>query len=166
MYPPTEDTDMRSRLIHSLAAALLLATPLAVQAQDAPPEPAAAPAKPFTAEESAHYMELGKQAIGYFFDGQADSLLAMMRPETQERVGGIDGVRQMMDQIGERAGMVLEVVDQKMTRREGRPQFWWEANFSEFDMEPLVFRYIFDEDGLIRGAGVGPKSQSRFDPEG
>ncbi len=155
---------MNRRLIPSLAAALLLATPMAVQAQDTP-EPVA-PAAPFTAEESAHYLELGKRAVGYFFDGQADSLFAMMRPETQESVGGIDGIRQMMDQIGERAGMVLEVVDQKMTRRQGNPQFWWEANFSEFTMEPLVFRYIFDENDMIRGAGVGPKSASRADPEG
>lgn len=156
---------MRIRLIHSLAAALVLATPLALQAQDAPPEPAAAPAKPFTAEESAHYMDLGKQAVGYFFDGQADSLLAMMNTESQERVGGVDGVRQMMDTIGERAGMILEVVDQKMTRRNGRPQFWYEAIFSEFEQEPLVFRYIFDEEGLIRGVGVTPKSAANADPE-
>jgi len=154
---------MQSRAILTLAAALAVAIPATVRAQDeAPPEPA----KPFTAEESAHFMELGKRATGYFFDGHADSLLAMIAPETRERLGGIEGIRQQMDVIAERAGMLLEVVDQKMTRREGAPQFWWEANFSEFTQEPLVFRWVFNDDGMIRGAGITPKSQARADPEG
>lgn len=153
---------MQSRSIVALAIALTMAVPAAARAQDEAPPPAA---KPFTAEESAHYMALGQRAIGYFFDGQADSLFAMMVPETQNGVGGIDGIRQMMDQIAERAGMMLEVVDEKMTRREGRPQFWWEANFSEFTQEPLVFRWVFTDDGMIRGAGVTPKSAARADPE-
>jgi hypothetical protein len=154
---------MQSRSNLALAAALILAVPAAARAQD---EAAPAPAKPFTAEETTRYMEVGKRATGYFFDGHADSLLALMTPETQEGVGGIDGIRQMMDQIAERAGMLLEVVDQKMTRREGRPQFWWEANFSEFTAEPLVMRWVFTEDGMIRGAGINPKSAARADPEG
>lgn len=151
---------MSIRLLAAIGAVAIATSPLA--AQEAVP----APAKPFTAEETSRYMALGKRATDHFISGHADSLLAMMSPEAQEGVGGLDGVRRMMDQIAERAGVVLNVVDQKMTRREGRPQFWWEAEFSEFTEQPLVIRWVFGEDDLITGAGINPKSAARADPEG
>lgn len=145
----------------AVAAAMLLLAPV-LHAQDATP----APAKPFTAEETARYMELGKRANRYFFEGLADSLVAMGDSAFAARVGGIDGVRQQVANIADRAGMPLTVVDQKLTRRNGTPQFWWEAEFSEFTDEPLVFRWLFNEAGQLTGAGMGPKSQARMDPEG
>ncbi|HET9064608.1 MAG TPA: hypothetical protein VFN22_02145 [Gemmatimonadales bacterium] len=142
-----------------LAAAALLLVP-AVHAQDAAPSRA----KPFTAEETTRYMELGRRANRYFFEGQADSLLAMGDSAFAARVGGIDGIRQQVANIGDRAGMPLTVLEQKMTRRNGAPQFWWEAEFSEFTAEPLVFRWLFNEQGQLVGAGMSPKSQARMDP--
>ena len=100
-----------------LAVALLSLTPV-LHAQDAAP----AAAKPFTAAETTRYMEIGQAATRYFFEGHADSLLAMGDSAFQARVGGVDGIRQQVDRLAERAGMVLNVLDQKMTRRNGTPQ--------------------------------------------
>lgn len=144
-----------------LAAALLLFAPVA-NAQDTAP----APAKPFTAEETARFMELGKKANRYFLEGRADSLLAMGDSAFTAKTGGVDGIGQQVANIAERAGMPLTVLEQKMTRREGTAQFWWEAEFSEFTAEPLVFRWLFNDAGQLVGAGMGPKSQARMDPEG
>lgn len=150
---------MSNRLLVALGAAMLAAAPLA--AQDTA---AAAPApRPFTAAEEAHYLELGKAATHYFFDGQADSLLAMMDSTTRDRVGGLEGIRQQMDLVAERGGVPLNVLAEKMTRRNGTPQFWYEAEFSTFTNEPLVFRWLFNEDDRLVGAGMGPKSAAPFD---
>jgi len=139
---------------------VLLLAPV-IHAQDAAP----VPAKPFTAQETARYMELGKKANRYFFEGQADSLLAMGDSAFASRVGGVDGIQQQITNIGDRAGMPLTVLEQKMTRRNGAPQFWWEAEFSEFTAEPLVFRWLFNEQGQLVGAGMrSPRSQARMDP--
>lgn len=143
----------------ALAAAVLMFAP-AIHAQDAAP----APAKPFTAEESSRYMALGKQATRYFFEGHADSLVAMGDSAFVARTGGVDGIRQQVATIADRAGMPLNVLEQKMTRRNGAPQFWWEAEFSEFVDEPLVFRWLFNDNGQLTGAGMGPKSAARMDP--
>jgi hypothetical protein len=147
--------------VATLAAALLLIAP-ALHAQDEAP----APAKPFTAAETARYTAIGQAATRYFFAGHADSLIAMGDSAFQARVGGVDGIRQQVDMIGERAGMVLNVLDQKMTRRNGTPQFWYEAEMSNFTDEPIVFRWLINEDGKLVGAGMGPKSMARSDPEG
>jgi hypothetical protein len=160
---------MFKRLIKATVICAAFALPATVHAQDAEAsttteEPT--PAEPFTKEEATKYMGLGDQAVGYFFDGYADSLATMFAPQALESVGGVEGIIGMMDTIGERAGMVIEVLDAKMTRRRGIPQYWWEADFSEFTDEPLVLRYVFNEEGQISGAGVGPKSGSPSDPEG
>lgn len=145
---------MSIRLMAALGAAVIAVSPLA--AQDAAPAPAA----PFSAEEEARYLALGKRATTYFFEGKADSLLAMADSVTGERLGGADGIRQMMDQIGERAGVPLNVLAEKMTRRNGLAQFWYEAEFSNFTAEPVVLRWLFDEAGMLVGAGVNPKSRT------
>ncbi len=148
---------MTNRLIAALGAVVLAAAPLT--AQDAAP---AAP-KPFTADEEARYLKLGHQAVTFFFDGKADSLLAMMDSATKTRAGGVDGVRQQMDAVAERGGVPLTVKAERMTRRNGQPQFWYEADMSNYADEPIVFRWLFNEQGQITGIGMGPKSNAPFD---
>ena len=145
---------MSIRLLAAIGAVALATSPLT--AQDAAP---AAPA-PFTAEAEARYMALGKQATRYFFEGKADSLLAMADSATGEGLGGVEGIRGMMDQIAERAGTPLNVLAEKMTRRNGLAQFWYEAEYSNFTTEPVVMRWLFDEAGMLVGAGINPKSRT------
>lgn len=142
------------RLLAAVAAVTVVSSPLI--AQDTAPAPPA----PFTAEAEARYLALGKQATRFFFEGKADSLLAMADSVTGERLGGVAGIRGMMDQIGERAGVPLTVLAEKMTRRNGLAQFWYEAEFSNFTAEPVVLRWLFDEAGMLVGAGVNPKSRT------
>ena len=150
---------MQNRVLAALGAAVIAIAPLA--AQDSADGPT--PAKPFTASEEAHYLELGKKVNRWFFEGHADSIAAIADSGARSRMGDVDGIRQMMDQIAERGGVPLTVLAEKMTRREGRPQFWYEAEFSNFTAEPLVFRWLFNDQDQLVGAGVGPKSMARAD---
>jgi hypothetical protein len=144
------------------AAMTLVALPLA--AQDAPPA-APPPFKPFTEDETERYMARGKQVMGWFLAGHADSLVTAFGGEMAERAT-IDEVRQQMDLFAERAGTVIRDLAEKMTRRNGTPQYWWEAEGTNYTAEPVVMRWLFDEDLKIVGVGLTPKSRAPSDPEG
>src|SRR5690606_13466661 len=107
-----------------LAAAALFAAPVAAQTTPAAPPTTPAAAKPFTPEETAKYMALGKKVNGWFFGGYADSIVAIAAPDILERMGGVEGVTDQMDRFTQRAGAMVRVVEEKMTRRNGVPQFW------------------------------------------
>lgn len=140
--------------------ALLLFT-AQVQAQTT--EVANAPPAPFSAAEEARYMELGRNVTRWFFDGAADSIYAIASEDTRKVMGSAEAIRELMEQVTDRAGFRTLVLEEKMTRREGAPQFWHEALFSDFTDEPLVFRWVFNDKGELVGAGVNPKSQARQD---
>jgi hypothetical protein len=147
----------RLRALTTIAFAFA-AVPLSAQTPTVAPA-AAAPA-PLTPAEEARFFALGKTYTRWFLSGKADSMLAVMAPETVEKVGGIDGMREMMNQIAERAGVETKMTEEKMTRRNGKPQFWHAGQFSEFADDELVIRWIFDADGKITGAGFGPKGST------
>ncbi|HRP08451.1 MAG TPA: hypothetical protein PLL69_08180, partial [Gemmatimonadales bacterium] len=142
-----------------LGAALLGSAPLGAQTTEAAPAPPA----PFTPAEEARYMELGRNVTRWFFNGAADSMYAAASEDTRKAMGGVEGIREQMDEITNRAGYRTLVVEEKMTRRDGMPQFWHEALFSDYTNEPLVFRWIFNEQGELVGAGINPKSKARKD---
>lgn len=111
-----------------------------------------------TAADAARLTELGKTYTRWFLAGKADSLLSAFTPESAENAGGIDGVREMMNQVAERGGVEVKVTDEKLTRRNGYPQFWHAGQFSDFTSDELVIRWVLFPDGKIRGAGIGPKA--------
>ncbi len=155
---------MRSLSTLLLTAMVGAAMPVAAQVTEVAP---AVVAKPFTAEESAKYMALGKQASRFFWEGQADSLAEMMTPAQSTEMGGADGLRRLMDQVAEVGGMVLEVLEEKVVHRGAAAEFWWEADFSEFTAESVVFRWVFNDAGQITEFNANPKSQTPApDPEG
>jgi hypothetical protein len=146
---------MRSTLLPLVA--LLAAAPLAAQTP-APAAPAAtAPAK-LSPDEEARLLELGKKYTRWFLAGNADSLVTVFNPELLPRMGGIAGIADMMQQISDRAGIPTKLVEEKLTYRNGKPQHWYEAEFSELANEPLVIRWLFDPQGKIIGAGINPRS--------
>ena len=114
---------------------------------------------------SARYLALGKKVNAWFLEGSADSILAIATEETRGKMGGLEGIQQQMEMVAMRAGPVVRVVEEKMTRRNGVPQFWFEAEFVEFPQGTLVFRWLFNEEGQLVGAGMGPKDASKADPE-
>jgi hypothetical protein len=142
------------------ALALTLAA-LPLSAQDAPPAPP--PFTPFAQDEHDRYLARGKQIMVWFLAGRADSLVGAVEPGYAEQLN-LDRIRELMDAFAERTGSVSKVLAEKMTRRNGMPQFWWEAEVVNFTDEPVVMRWLLNETGHIVGVGFNPKSRAPFDP--
>ncbi len=104
------------------------------------------------------YLKLGQQYTAWFFGGEADSLLAHMTPESREAAGGVAGVRQAMTDLGGRAGTERVMIEEKMTRRKGKPQYWRESMYSNVGDQTVVLRWVLDTDGQILGIGMNPKA--------
>ena len=132
------------RTLQTAGAALLL--PLALSGQ--------APMS------DADYLALGRKYFDWFIAAEAVILLAHMSPEAREASGGVDGVNRAVTDFITRAGLETELVEERMTRRRGNPQYWREARYTTFVEEPLVFRWVFNDKGEILGIGMGPKSRS------
>ncbi len=108
----------------------------------------------------ADYMALGRKYFDWFIAAEADSLLAHMSPEAREASGGVDGINRAVTDFITRAGLESELVEERMTRRRGNPQYWREARYTTFVDEPLVFRWVFNDKGEILGIGMGPRSRT------
>lgn len=144
------------RLSTALATGVFAA--VTASAQTPTPPPTTAPA-PFTAEQEARLLKLGHTYTTWMFTGKADSLAAAFDDKALEQIGGLDGVKERVRQSRERAGLETSVVVEKMTRRNGRPQFWHEGKFTAMPEDNLVIRWVLDIDtGKIVGGGMGPKS--------
>ena len=122
------------------AVTLLFAAPLAAQS------------------ESPDSLALGRKFTGWFFDGQSDSLLNAMVEATQERVGGLEGIENMMDRVFEQLGEEAEVVSESAKIvDDGVLEY---RRLSEFESAPQRFVWIWrtNEEGEIVGAGIRPES--------
>lgn len=127
-----------------LAAALVVAaSPLA--AQDTPARPDS--------------LALARQYIAWFYEAQTDSLWAHTSEGMRQDVKTADWWRERHDFIAMRAGSETEVVEERFRMRNGRPQYWRTARFSDFD-QPLLIRFVIDDAGQIAGLGMGPASQA------
>ncbi len=132
---------MKARIACGLTAVtLLFAAPLAAQS------------------ESPDSLALGRKFTGWFFDGQSDSLLNAMVETTRERVGGLEGIENMMDQLINQIGYEAEVVSESAkVRDDGVLEY---RRLSEFESAPQRFVWIWrtNEEGKIVGAGIRPES--------
>jgi hypothetical protein len=118
--------------------------------------PAALPAQ--TSGRDAEYLVLGRKYYDWFISAEADSLLAHMDSAGRQGAGGVAGVNQAVADFLARSGVEQELLEEKVNRRRGHPQYWRESRYTTFTNEPLVFRFVFDEQGRIIGVGIGPKS--------
>jgi hypothetical protein len=138
---------------------LLASAPLAAQTPAPATPPAAAPAPvKLTAEQESQMMALGKTYTRWFLAGAVDSLAAVFDAKLLERVNGVAGINEMVQQISEKAGFPTKVIAEKLTYRNGLPQYWYEAEFSEFAPEPVVIRWLLTPEGKVIGSGINPKS--------
>lgn len=149
-------------LTRLMLVSLACAAPLAAQTAAAPTTPPAPIV--LTPADSVRLMARGKQINDWFLAGMVDSVYAAATPEAQQKMGGVEGVQAQYERLIDRAGAPVGEVAMMMTRREGRPQFWYEARFSEFQQDLLVLRWVLDKDGRIDGVGMGPKGGARKDP--
>lgn len=148
---------MRDAVRGALVAMMLAAAPLAAQT-GAPSRP---PAPALTAEQSERLLVLGKKYAGWFLAGRADSLVAVMDSATLAGVGGPPAVTERLAQFAERAGLQGRILEQKLNRRNGQHQFWYESEFANApDGEPMVIRFILTVDGRIIGIGLSTRSNA------
>ena len=135
-----------SIFLSGATAALLLARPTHAQSG----------AKRLSEEQ---YLALGRHYTEWFFAGRTDSLIAHMAPESVEASGGAAGILNQRDQVSAHAGKQTMLLEEKLTWRRGMPQFWHEAMFENM-AEPVVIRWVMDDQGAIVGIGLGPRSQT------
>lgn len=151
-------------LTRLMLVSLACAAPLA--AQTTPAAPPTTPPAPIVLSpaDSARLFARGKQINDWFLAGMVDSVYTAATPDAQQKMGGPEGVQAQYERFIDRAGAPIGEVAMMMTRREGQPQFWYEARFSEFQQDLLVLRWVLDMEGRITGAGMGPKGGARKDP--
>ena len=135
------------RATFSLMISLVLAPPLAAQA--APQDSVA-----------ARQLALGRQYSEWFLGGEMDSIVAHMSGDVKEKSGGAARLQEQRAQLAARAGEEAKVLEEKMTRRRGMPQYWRAAPYTEMALDPIVLRWLFDSEGRIVGMGLGPLSQT------
>jgi hypothetical protein len=124
------------------AVTLLFAAPLAAQS------------------ESPDSLALGRKFTGWFFDGHSDSLWNVMGEATRGRVGGIESIENMMDQVLDQIGEEVEVVSESAKARDDSVVVY--RRLSEFDLAPerIVWIWRINEAGEIVGVGIRPESQA------
>ena len=103
-------------------------------------------------------LALARQYTDWLYTGQGDSLYAHSSERTREG-STPDWWIERTNFIGQRAGLETEVISEDFRMRNGRPQYWRVARFSDLD-EPLLVRWVIDDDGKIAGIGLGPLSQA------
>ena len=124
------------------AVTLLFAAPLAAQS------------------ESPDSLALGRKYTAWFFDGQSDSLWNAMVEDTQGRVGGMEGIENMMDQVIDQIGEETAVVSESAKIiDDGVLEY---RRLAEFETAPerIVWIWRTNEEGQIVGAGIRPESQA------
>jgi hypothetical protein len=104
-------------------------------------------------------LALARKYVAWFYEARIDSLWAHTSAGMREDLGSPDWWRQRADEIALRAGSEAEVIEERFRMRNGRPQYWRTARFSDFG-EPLLIRFVIDDAGLIAGLGLGPASQA------
>ena len=124
------------------AVTLLFAAPLAAQS------------------ESPDSLALGRKFTGWFVDGYADSLWNVMGEGTRGRIGSIENIESMMDQIIDQIGDEAEVVSESAKFRDDGVLVY--RRLSEYDLapEPIVWIWRINDEGKIVGVSIRPESQA------
>jgi len=124
------------------AVTLLFAAPLAAQS------------------ESPDSLELGRKFTGWFFDGDSDSLWNAMGESMQGRLGSVESIQDMMDQVYDQIGEEAEVVSESAKLRDdGVVEY---RRTAEFDgaTERVVWIWRISAEGKLVGASIRPESQA------
>ncbi len=138
---------MRSALVLATAA-MLLAAP--VEAQFMPKDAA---------------LKAGRQYSEWFFTSQVDSLWAHMSDDMKEGLGNPATIAEHLARLVSRAGTEVDVMEEKMVMRNGKPQYWRTSTYT-MASEPIQLRWVIVENGAIAGVGMNPLSQAPpVDPE-
>ena len=111
---------MQSRFLSVVAALMITAPVLIAQAKPARPDSLA----------------LARQFTTWFYTGQIDSLLAHSPADRRDSTARHDFMEQL-DQLSVRAGTETQVIEERFAMRNGRPQYWRTARFTNYP-EPIL----------------------------
>ena len=148
-------------LTRLLLLSLACAAPVAAQAVVVPPSPPVP--VPLSPADSTRLFARGKQINDWFLAGMLDSVYAAASAEARQKMGGVEWLHSHWERFIEPAGAPIGDVAMALTRRDGEPQFWYEARFSQITNDLVVVRWVLDTDGRITGVGMGPKGTARKD---
>jgi hypothetical protein len=105
-------------------------------------------------------LALGHRLTDWFLAGKMDSIVARMPADIKEKSGGAPALERARAQLTGRAGAEAKVVEEKMTLRKGLAQYWRSAMYTRFPQEPIVLRWLFDEQSQVVGIGLAPLSET------
>lgn len=103
-------------------------------------------------------LTLARQFTAWFYTAQFDSLIAHYSPEGRADTTLPAKLAERLAFLTERAGTEVQVLEEKFVMRNGEPQYWRTAKFSDFP-EPILFRWVITR-GEIAGMGMGPLSDA------
>lgn len=103
-------------------------------------------------------LTLARQFTAWFYTGQFDSLIAHHSPAGRADTTLPARLAQRLAFLTDRAGTEVQVLEEKFVMRNGEPQYWRTATFSDFS-EPILFRWVIRR-GEITGMGMGPLSDA------
>jgi len=104
-------------------------------------------------------LALARRFTAWFYGGQFDSLMAHHPVASRGDSTLRSSMAQRFEQLTVRAGTETAVIEEKFVMRNGRPQYWRTARFSDL-AEPILLRWVIDGNGEITGMGLGPLSQA------
>lgn len=104
-------------------------------------------------------LALARQYTEWLYTGMSDSLWAHTSASAREGMTSADAWLERTNMIGARAGLETEVISEDFRMRNGHPQYWRVARFTDME-EPLLLRWVIDGEGMITGIGLGPLSQA------
>lgn len=135
---------MRRFVLPAAVLAVLLAAPAAAQSS-----------APLTRDDS---LNVGRKYVQWVYEAQLDSLWDRFDEQMRGALGSKDGLQQQIDQIGINFGGEMEVLEETVTARDGNLVYTREVKFDARPDEPAVWMFAIAPDGMIKGAGMRPKS--------
>jgi len=124
--------------------------------------PAAANAQeegPASSETVVDSLALVRQYTQWLYAGEADSLVARSTDGARESFATPEGFTRFTRMIANRAGFETDVIEETWKLRNGACQYWRTADFTDIG-EPMLVRWVLDEEGRIAGFGLGPATQA------
>lgn len=103
-------------------------------------------------------LALARKYSAWLHGGQYDSLFAHTSVGARENLSE-DWWQQKGEEIAVRLGTEVEVIEERFRMRNGRPQYWRTARYSDF-AQPFLLRFVLDDEGKIDGVGSGPLSSA------
>jgi len=141
---------MRRSIRTTLIVVLGSLVPAAVYAQEGEPVPS---------EGVVDSLALVRQYTQWLYAGEADSLVARSTDGARESFATPEEFTRFTRMIANRAGLETDVIEETWKLRNGACQYWRTADFTDIG-EPMLVRWVLDEEGRIAGFGLGPATQA------